>query len=300
MRLHVVGNACMDTTFRVERLPAPGETLNAARYTQSVGGKGANQAIAAARTGAPVTLWTALGDDPEGERIAAALRCELTLDAVRLRRPSDCSAVMVAADGQNAIVSGVGCIQSYDPLTQSRLADTFGPGDMLLLQGNMTAAATIDCLHLASRSGAQAILNASPVSPVGERPDVDLAGLVVVNAVEAEALTGTASMQRAAVALAGSTDTVVTLGAAGCLVLRRGERAPLHIPAPFVAAVDTSGAGDVFCGCLAGFMAGGASLEDAAGLAVQAAAVAVTREGTMASCPSAAELRVLRGNKEIA
>lgn len=301
MRIHVVGNACIDTVFRVGRFPAPGETLNAAGHIESLGGKGANQAVAAARTGASVTLWTALGRDARGDEIAAALAGELHLQAARLDSPTDRSTVIVAEDGQNFIVSGIACIEGFDPIGQTDLPRKVLAGDIVLLQGNMSATATSSCIAFAHEAGARCIVNASPITPRGV-PDLAPVDLLVVNAQEAAALTATKTTPEAMDRLGRQARgaVVVTLGEDGCIVLEARGKQPLHIPARSVRAIDTSGAGDVFCGCVAGFMAQGCELVPAVRLAVAAAAIAVTRQGTLASCPSAAEMRGLAAGMEFA
>jgi len=295
VRVHVVGNACVDTVFRVPWFPAPGETLNAFSHADSVGGKGANQAVAAARTGAAVTLWTALGNDEHGDWIATALARELSLEALRREGPSDRSAIMVRDDGENAIVSGVSRIEAYRPAEQTALPNEIAAGDFLLVQGNMTEKATRACLDLARRAEARSAMNISPVGPSGRWPDLGGIGLAVLNGDEAIELTGAPDHPAAIESLARTIggDVVVTLGPDGCLVMTRGATVPVHFPAQRVHAIDTSGAGDVFCGSLVGFLAQGHGLVPAARLAGAAAAISVTRMGTLPSCPTADEMREL-------
>ncbi|TIX02812.1 MAG: ribokinase, partial [Mesorhizobium sp.] len=122
MHVHVVGNACVDTMFRVGRFPAAGETLNASSYADGLGGKGANQAVAAARTGAAVTFWTALGKDRAGAWIRASLDRELSdLEVSEFDLPSDRSTIVIEAGGENFIVSGVACSEAFDPSAQTAL-----------------------------------------------------------------------------------------------------------------------------------------------------------------------------------
>ncbi len=112
MHVHVVGNACVDTTFRLGRFPAAGETLNASTYGDGLGGKGANQAVAAARTGASVTLWTALGKDSAGAWIRSRLDMELSdVQVNEFDLPSDRSTIVIDASGENFIVSGIGVLR---------------------------------------------------------------------------------------------------------------------------------------------------------------------------------------------
>ncbi|WP_394886044.1 ribokinase (plasmid) [Mesorhizobium sp. AaZ16] len=295
MHVHVVGNACADTTFRTGRFPSAGETLNALTHSDGLGGKGANQAVAAARTGAAVTFWTALGSDYTGSWIRQRLGQELSdTQATEFDLPSDRSTIVVDTGGENIIVSGVACAQAFDPIAQTALASRIAPGDIVVMQGNLTSSATNACLQVARETGARTVLNASPLDALS-LPDMGLADVLVVNRVEAKALTGQRDMTEAAKSLAakGATTTVITLGAEGCLVLDRDKPKPSRLPVPQVAALDTSGAGDVFCGCLAGGLAKGLTMMGALRVSLTAAAVAVTRLGTLASCPSADEIAAL-------
>ncbi|TIQ21299.1 MAG: ribokinase [Mesorhizobium sp.] len=301
MHVHVVGNACVDTIFRVGRFPAAGETLNASSYADGLGGKGANQAVAAARTGASVTFWTALGNDRAGTWIRSRLDSELSdLEAIELDLPSDRSTIVVDAGGENFIVSGVACSDAFDPIAQTALSRRIAFGDILVCQANLRVAAIDACLLAAQQNGARTVLNASPVDAAA-LPDFGLAHLLVVNQSEAKALTGQDDMSAAADALAakGAGTVVITLGAEGCLVLGPDRVGSLRLPAPCVEALDTSGAGDVFCGCLAGGLAKGMSVVPALKFALAAAAIAVTRPGTMISCPSASEMAALIDRTEL-
>lgn len=292
MTIHVVGNVCVDTSFRLERLPRPGETLNATAAGEGAGGKGANQAIAAARTGAAVALWAPVGRDAASERIEALLAAEIPdLRLSRLDRPCDRSVILIDREGENVIVTAAACAEAFDPLAATTLAQTWRPGDMLLMQGNLGAAATSACLKAARAAGLFTILNPSPL-PAGP-PDLEAVSLLVLNRPEAEALAGEADAERAARRLLamGAGRVVVTLGPAGALVVEGASS--LRIPAGAVGAVDASGAGDCFAGTLAGCLAQGAPLADAARLATRAAAIAVGRPGTLASFPSRAELSAL-------
>ncbi|MBP1857879.1 ribokinase [Rhizobium herbae] len=299
MRVHAVGNVCIDTTFRLDRLPEAGETVNASGHADGIGGKGANQAVAAARTGSAVTLWAAVGEDADGARIRQTLSADLDLSGlVALAFPTDRSAIAVDACGENLIISGVSCARGFDPLRYTDLLQAIAPGDIVVMQGNLTVEVTSACLQAAKARGASTVLNASPLAR-DVAFDLNCVDFVVVNEGEALAMTGCAVPQEAAGALIahGAGAAIVTLGARGCVLLEKGIPA-VFIAAPGVFPVDTSGAGDVLCGvfagCLAQAMAPGAALR----IAVEAAAIAVTRPGTLASCPTAAELSILMKKSE--
>jgi ribokinase len=295
MRIHVVGNACIDTTFRLDRFPSPGETLNASTVSEGLGGKGANQAVAASRTGAPVTLWTALGRDKTGARISEALAGEsLNLETSACDLPSDRSTIMVDATGENLIVSGVACAIAFDPLRQAGISASIEPDDFLLLQGNLTTQATQSCLGVCRERGAKTVLNLSPINEFS-LPHLALADILVVNRSEAQTIAEQSDIGLAALNLAsrGPAMVVVTLGSEGCIWLQAGDTTIHRLPAPAVTAVDTSGAGDVFCGGFVGALSLGMALPDSLRFALAAASIAVTRPGTLASCPTSSEMAAL-------
>ncbi|SFO57152.1 ribokinase [Mesorhizobium sp. NFR06] len=301
MHVHVVGNACVDTTFRLSRFPGVGETLNATAYADGLGGKGANQAVAAARTGAAVTLWTAVGKDPAGAWIRSQLYMEMSdVQVNEFDLASDRSTIVIDASGENFIVSGVACSEAFDPISQTALARRITPGDILVCQGNLRGSATNACLRAAQQSGARTILNASPFDEAA-LPDFRLADILVVNKSEAKALTGREDMAAAAGELAakGAGTVVITLGGEGCLTLGPGQAGSVRLPAPRVEALDTSGAGDVFCGCLVGGISMGMSVTSSLKFALEAAAISVTRPGTLLSCPSASEMTALVDQTEL-
>jgi ribokinase len=292
MRVHVVGNICIDTTFRLDSFPEAGETRNAISHADGLGGKGANQAVAAARTGAPVTLWAAVGRDANGAWIRQTLAGEI--DSARLTEfdlPTDRSTVAVDAVGENIILSGVSCAVAFDPFTQTDVVDTINPGDVLVMQGNLAVAATGACLRAAQAKGLTTIFNASPLAS-GVQPELDNVDFVILNEGEACIISGSSQPANAAARIIelGARGVIVTLGSRGCLLQTSIDVAPVHVEAPTVTAVDTSGAGDVLCGVFAGLLAKGMAPEKALRIAVEASALAVTRMGTLAACPSADEL----------
>jgi len=287
----VVGNVAVDTTLRVERLPRPGETVVARGAAEDLGGKGANQAVTAARAGARVRLFAAIGDDAGGARVRRAVAAEEipTDGLVAWSGATDRCFIVVDASGENTIVSHIDAAQAFDPIGRAGLADAIDPGDWVLMQGNLAPAATRACLGLAKRRGASTALNPSPTWPVDEYEwgNVDLA---VVNQGEAIDLGGRDDPFAAARALcaAGAGATALTLGAAGAaLIAPDGE---WRAAAPRVAAIDAVGAGDVFCGALVAARSLGRRWPDALQIAVDAAAIAVTRRGAQASFPTRIEM----------
>ncbi|MER9582637.1 ribokinase [Mesorhizobium sp. M0276] len=299
MRVHVLGNVCVDTTFRLDRFPAPGETLNASEHADGLGGKGANQAVAAARTGADVRFRAAIGNDAAGAWITEQLSRDLDASHLTtLQLPSDRSTVMVDARGENLIVTGASCAAAFDPLADGDFIRSVERGDIVVVQGNLDPDITTACLKVARGAEAMTIFNPSPLA-AGNTPGLSDVRVAIANAGEAAQLTGMSNPDAAARELIrlGAGTAIVTLGALGCLVAD-GEGRIDRFVAPRVAVVDTSGAGDVFCGCLAGCLAAGMDLAVAARIAVRAAAISVGRAGTLGSCPDRQEMKLLMETTE--
>jgi ribokinase len=294
MSILVVGNAVVDIAYLVPRLPRPGETLLASVRRMDVGGKGLNQAVAARRAGSQVRLVAPVGGDQAAQRIRDLLAREGLDPAllVAVDAPTDEAVIWVAADGENAIVSTAAAAQRLHPADLAAV-DSLGSTDTLLMQGNLPLEAMACCLEAARASRARIVANTAPWVP-GAALLVAAADVLVVNAGEATGFSGASAPETAAEALArrGPASVVVTRGAAGAHVLSGGRH--FRLPAPTVAAVDTTGAGDVLVGVLAAALDAGLELPVAADWAIRAASLKVTRQGTVAGFPSAAEVAALR------
>ena len=292
MRVHVIGNLCRDTSLAVPHFPRPGETLMATQRSAGLGGKGLNQAVAAARAGAEVIFHAAVGPG-EAASLANALADEpgLTLRLVEGEAPTDASLLLVQPDGENAIMSLCAAARGFDPVDRGALCQV-ALGDILLLQGNLSLATTLACLAEGRRLGARTVLNPSPLWEDAPRawPDVDL---FVLNAGEAADLSGETDAVAAASVLraAGAGTVVVTRGARGVVLC--SDEGTLAAAAPRVEVLDTTGAGDVFCGVLVGGLARGLSPGAALEASTSAASLAVTRAGALAACPTADEIAAL-------
>lgn len=300
-RLLVLGNAGVDISLPIPRLPRAGETLVGGPRGSAPGGKGLNQAVAAVRTGlAPVCFHAPLGDDAEADMIEALLRREgfAGLELPRRPGPGDLSVLLVSPDGENRIVTSGDCAASLPAEEATRFAAGVQPGEWLLLQGNLSADATMAALRAAAVAGGRTLLNTAPLL-WDASPMLPHVNVVVANAVEACQITGLDGPAAcAALHAAGAGLAVVTLGAAGCAVA--GPDGVRCHPAPPARVVDTTGAGDAFCGVLAAMLSDGRDPAEAVACAQHAAALAVGRRGAFAALPSAAELRAIPGLRRAA
>ncbi|GGH19328.1 ribokinase [Alsobacter metallidurans] len=290
-RVFVLGNATLDCIQTIPRLPAPGETLLADSLLRCPGGKGLNQAVACARTGAATVLVAPLGRDADAAVLAAAAAAEPGLAArwMESAAPTDYSAIWVAAGGENMIVSSAAAARGLAEADAIAALDDLRAGDILLLQGNLTREVTMAAARLGRERGARTALNTAPIAwDMAEA--LALFDIVIANAVEAAQVTG-ADARSAAAALAPGRIAIVTLGRDGAVMARDGVLTP--VAAPRVKAVDTAGAGDVFVGVFVGALCRGAAPDRAIRAATAAAAIAVTRPGTVPSFPSSIELAPL-------
>lgn len=278
-RVAVVGSINLDLVARAPRLPAPGETVTGAVLSRQPGGKGGNQALAARRLGARVAMFGAVGRDDAADAALALLRAEgVDLAGVEaLDGPATGTAfVIVDAAGENQIVVAPGANAVWRPAT----LDLAG-FDAVLCQLEIplptVAAAARACRGLFC-------LNLAPARPVPAEL-LAMAGLLVVNESEAAALGDLLGHHDGTVA--------VTLGARGALLRRQGVEIARATP-PAVEAVDSAGAGDVFCAALALALIEGMAPRDALELACTAGACAATRAGTQQSAPLRREVEAVR------
>ena len=289
--IHVVGNAAVDTVIRLDRFPRPGETIVAREAADDLGGKGANQAVAIARCRQKVRLVAAVGADAFGDRIRQSLAAEgVEVDGLRTWPGStDRCVIYVDRHGENTIVSIIDAARGFDPIAETGLEHWIAPGDWVVLQGNLQPGVTSACLALGKEKGATTALNPSPTYAAVDY-DWRLVDLVVVNRNEAIELGGCDNPLKAARALreAGAAAVVLTLGAEGAALVTADKT--LRVGAPRVTAVDTVGAGDVFCGTLIAVRAARFDWEAALQAASEAAAICVTRAGVLASFPTRSEM----------
>lgn len=294
--VHVLGSLNLDVVAEVERIPAPGETVHAVATREDNGGKGANQAVAAARAGADTRLVGAVGDDPAGERLLTGLAAEGIDTTGVLRSPRAVTGqarITVQASGENTIVVVPGANGSLSPDDAARALRGVRPGDVLLLQLEIPLATVVEAAGRARSAGATVVLNAAPGAALPGTLLSDL-DVLVVNEHELRLVEGSDEpLQDAALRLAGthSMTVVVTLGALGALIVEGDTGGTTQVASPVVDAVDTTGAGDTFVGYLAAALCAGSSVSHAAPVAAAAGALAVTRPGAQGAIPTASAVR---------
>ncbi|MEV4443301.1 ribokinase [Streptomyces sp. NPDC049577] len=291
----VVGSANADLTVRVGRRPGAGETVLGTDLVESAGGKGANQAAAAARLGARTALLARVGDDAYGRLQLDAQRdagTDVRHVLVERGARTGTAMIVVGPDGDNSIVVSPGANARLSPADVTAAREVLAGSAVVSLQLEIPPETVRAAVTVAGEVGARVVLNPSPV-PESLAPELlSAADPLVVNEHEARLLSGRAdggpAEWAAALRARGARSVVVTLGAAGALVAV-GEDVT-EVPGVAVEAVDTTGAGDAFTGALSARLAAGTPLAEAARFAVRVAAVSVTRHGAQPSYPAAAEV----------
>jgi ribokinase len=296
----VVGSSNTDMILRVHQVPRPGETLLGGEFSTAPGGKGANQAVAAARAGGRVTFVARLGRDHLGDAALAGFRKEgMALSHVVRdgRRPSGVALIFVGADGENSIGVAGGANQGLSVDDVRRARGAISKARVLLLQLETPLEAVEAAARAGRESGVTVILNPAPACPLSDRL-LRQVSMLTPNETEASLLSGlpvtdAASAERAARVLLGrGVETVlITLGAKGALVAT-ADGSQL-IGGFKVKAVDTTAAGDVFNGALAVRLAEGSGLAESVRFAHAAAALSVTRHGAQPSIPDRKEIDAL-------
>ena len=297
--MFVVGSINQDFILRVERRPEPGETITGAELSLFPGGKGANQAIAAARLGAEVTMFGRVGEDPFGEELVKNLR-DNGVDTSRVETlsgaPTGSAFITVTPDGENTIIVSPGANRSFGPEVIEAANEDLRRTRILVAQLEVAVEAVETAARAVEEAGGRFLLNLAPPREVSDAL-LRWCDPLVVNEHEARFLLGEEAQnpEESAGKLLdlGPRSAVVTLGAEGAILAVGGSAQ--HFPAPEVEAVDTTGAGDAFVGALAAKLARGAPLEEAVPYAVLAGAAAVTSEGAQGSLPTPEEIEKLSG-----
>lgn len=296
----VVGSANLDLVVQVDRHPRPGETVLGGDLQRHPGGKGANQAIAAAKAGGARTVFVgALGEDDAARVLLGSLGSAGVDTSVvqRTGSPSGVALISVSRAGENSIIVAPGA--NSDVRIDGSARYELQNANVVLAQLEIPMTTVLEAAR-SRHDQALFILNAAPSRPLG-RDVWEQIDVLVVNEHEAADVgsdleTGAGrrsnTSELAQALLERVPAVVITLGSAGCLVAERGKE-PVQVPAPTVEAVDTTGAGDTFCGVLAAALARGEDLVDAARLAAVAGALAVTRPGAQGAVPTVDETRAL-------
>ena len=330
-RIVVVGSVNRDHVLNVDRRPAPGETVTGARLSLHAGGKGANQAVAAARLEGKVVLVGRVGDDAAGSEMLEALRragVDTSLVGVEADTTTGAAYITVTPDGENAIIVAPGANQAVTADVVEDAAAALASAMVVLMQQEVPEEA-VECAVRAAGDDALMVLNAAPARAV-PREVLERLDALIVNEHEAAVLlalgaadASTAPKYARPSPRAGSSGAALGTGAPGAVargidaaraLLAMGPRAAIvtlgadgavvaeddgcyHLAAPQVEVADTTGAGDAFAGAFAQALAVGASLRQAAARGVLAGAAAVTRAGAQDSFPTLAELERRAGGE---
>ncbi len=299
-RIVVVGSSNTDMILQMEHIPRPGETILGGQFSMAPGGKGANQAVAAARAGGDVALLARVGDDMFGRQAIEGFRSD-GIDVEHVicdgEAPSGVALIFVAADGENSIGVASGANTRLVPADVQRASDMIRAADVVVMQLETPLETVEAAARLASDAGVPVILNPAPAQPLSDTLLRQIS-ILTPNESEAELLTGVpvtgqqgAEQAAAALQNKGVETVILTLGARGAYVASPDFVGT--VPACQVTAVDTTAAGDVFNGALAVALAEQKNLELAMRFACAAAALSVTKLGAQPSCPRREEIDAL-------
>ena len=291
-KILVIGSSNTDMTVLADRLPAPGETVLGGDFKMGQGGKGANQAIAAKRLGGNVTFVCKVGRDVFADNSIKAYEQD-GLDTSRILRcdtPSGVALITVDAKAENCIVVAGGANSKVTEADIEGLADEIKGAAVLLMQLEIPVPAVMKAAKIAHEAGVKVVLNPAPAAalPAELFENVDL---IIPNETEISLLSGVqASDEESTVAAVeamrrkGAKDVIVTLGSKGSLVCEAGKT-PVAVPSCKVKAVDTTAAGDTFCGGLCVGLVEGRTLVEAVQFATKASSITVQRMGAQSSIP---------------
>ena len=289
----VIGSSNTDMTIKAERLPKPGETILGGIFVMGPGGKGANQAVAARRLGADVSFICKVGHDIFGDNAIEGYRKE-GIDTSRILRSDKASGtalILVDAKAENCIAVAPGANGDLTPEDIDSVADVIRSAGYLILQLEIPVESVLRAARIAHEAGVYVILNPAPACPL-PRELFSYVSLITPNQTESALLTGIEDNLDAAVDKLlemGVKDVVVTLGSKGSMVVSGGERT--FVPSQKVNAVDTTAAGDTFCGALCVALSEGSSLVQAAGFATKASALTVQKMGAQDSIPYRSDIK---------
>jgi len=299
-KIVVVGSCNTDMVIKADRLPVPGETILGGTFFMNPGGKGANQAVAAARLGGTVTLISKTGNDVFGKQsvmLYAAENIKTDFIFSDPKQPSGVALITVDSFGENCIVVASGANASLSPSDINKASAEIESSDLVLMQLEIPIDTVEYVAEMANKKGIKVILNPAPARALSNNLLKQLY-IIIPNRNEAEILSGIkvcdieSAKQAAKIISAKGVDIVViTLGSQGALIKEYDD---YHFVEAFkVDAVDTTAAGDTFCGAVCVGLAEGKSILDAVKMAARAAALTVTRMGAQTSIPYRSELSSL-------
>ncbi len=298
-KIVVVGSCNTDMVVKSDRLPVPGETVLGGAFMMNPGGKGANQAVAIARMGGNVTFISKTGNDLFGRQSVEMYGDEnIVTDYIFSDQhlPSGVALIMVDRNGENCIVVASGANGSLSPKDIEKARNVIENADILLMQLEVPMDTVEYAAKLAHEKGIKVVLNPAPAAFLSNEL-LKCLYAVIPNKTEAEMLSGikvsdleTAKQAADIIAAKGVDKVVITLGSKGALI-KDGD-VYSFIPADKVEAVDTTAAGDTFCGAFCVGISEGLSIEDAVKMATKAAGITVTREGAQAAIPYRKELEL--------
>jgi len=296
-RIIVIGSSNTDMVIKADRLPVPGETVIGGTFFMNPGGKGANQAVAAARLGGKVTFITKTGNDVFGKQSVELFNSEgINTDSIfsDAKNPSGVALITVDSKGENCIVVASGANASLSPSDIESVKEEIFKGDILLMQLEIPIETVEYATELAAKKGIKVILNPAPARALSDKL---LKSLYVItpNKSESEILSGikvydwqSAHKAAAVIRAKGANVVVITLGSLGALVC--DDNNYHQIEAIKVEAIDTTAAGDTFCGALCVGISEGLSIVDAVKMAAKASSLTVTRMGAQSSIPFRSDL----------
>lgn len=296
-KILVVGSSNTDMVIKTQNFPSPGETILGGRFLMNAGGKGANQAVAAARLGGIVTFVGKIGDDIFGKQAVQQLEEEgINVNYVSIdpENPSGVAMITVDWKGENSIVVAPGSNGTLSPADFDKAIDEFNESEYILMQLE-TPISTVEYIaRMAAQKRKKVILNPAPAAELSDEL-LNYLYLITPNETEAELLTGVKvtnekSALKAATVLhdKGVEIVIITMGAAGAFLLKDGKSE--IIKAPKVEAVDTTAAGDTFNGALVVALSEGKTIRESIAFANKAASISVTRIGAQASVPFRKEI----------
>lgn len=296
----VVGSANIDLVVKSSQLPRPGETVLGGKFYSVPGGKGANQAVAAARAGGKVAFIGRVGADDFGDRLRKNLEKE-KIDTTFLlstpEEPTGVALINVGPNGENAITVAPGANSALTPEDIKKARTLISRAGILLLQLEIPIATVVEAIEIAHGSSTKVILNPAPAASLS-KDILKKVFLLTPNEIEAGNLAGievenvrTALRAGKILVSLGTSNVIITLGSKGALAVSEGWSR--YFPAFRVKPVDTTAAGDVFSGALAVAINEGKTVGEAVVFANAASALSVTRPGAQSSCPSRAEIETM-------